>query len=271
MKQQEEEKKNKRRGLLIAFFVHLILIGLLLIPFMRYSIKEDVSLTEAVEIMVFDFSRKEGASAKARSEPQKETPKETSNPEPAEVFKIEPLPVPEVVTTTMPEPIKLPEPSMPKVETRPEPVPTPTRPSPTPSPNPTPSVQTETASEGPSGDNQQGTSTSEGNTDAVEGEGKGSRYDGLDLSGDGVLTRRVIYRANLGDVVIKDGVIVINICVNQRGTVVGAKHNKELSTITNYDVIRRAMDAVMQYRFEVDRSAPPRECGRLSITIRGTK
>lgn len=271
MKQKEEEKKNKRRGILIAFFVHLILIGLLLIPFMRYSMKEDVSLTEAVEVMIFDFSRKEGASAKARSEPEKETPKETSNPTPTEVFKIEPLPVPEVVTTTMPEPVKLPTPSMPKVETRPDPTPTPTRPTPTPSPNPTPSVQTESVSEGPSGDHQQGSSTTTGNTDAVEGEGKGSRYDGLDLSGDGVLTRKVIHRASLDHIIVKDGVIVINICVNQRGVVVGAKHNKEMSTIEDFALIRKAMDAVMQYRFETDRSAPPRECGRLSITIRGTK
>jgi hypothetical protein len=270
MKQQEEEKKNKRRAIWIAFFIHVIVIGLALIPFMRYSIKEDVSLTEAVEVMVFDFSKKEGASAKARPDAPAETPKEAPTPPPAEeVFKIEPMPVPKVVTTDAPEKVKLPEPSMPKIKETPTPTPTTTNApeAETASPN----VVSDTPSDAPSGNNQQGTSANEGNADMVEGEGKGSRYDGLDLSGDGVLSRRIIERATLDHLIKTDGVFVINICVNQRGNVVGAKYNKELSTIDDNNLVRKAIEAAMKYRFETDYSAPAKECGRMSITIKGTQ
>lgn len=268
MKQQEEEKKNKRRAIWIAFFIHVIVIGLALIPFMRYSIKEDVSLTEAVEVMVFDFSKKEGASAKARPDAPAETPKEAPTPPPAEeVFKIEPLPVPKVVTTDAPEKVKLPEPSMPKIKETPTPTPTNAPEAETASPN----VVSDTPSDAPSGNNQQGTSANEGNKDLVEGEGKGSRYDGLDLSGEGVLSRRIIERATLEHLIKTDGVFVINICVNQRGNVVGAKYNKELSTIDEPNLVRKAIEVAMKYRFETDYSAPAKECGRMSITIKGTK
>lgn len=269
MKREEEEKKNKRRGLLIAFFLHVILIGLALFPFMRYSLQQDVPLTEAVEVMIFDFSRKEGASARARKEPKQEMVKKSPAPASAEIFKIEPLPVPDVITTDAPEKIKLPEPSMPKVEEVPqaessvvdavEAV------------DPSPSTSEEATNEAPSGDNQTGTSSTEGNTDAIEGEGKGSRYDGLDLSGNGVLTRKVISRAELSDIIKQNGVFVVNICVNQRGIVVAAKFNEELSTINDPELIRRAIDAAMKYKFEVDYSAAPKQCGRMTFTVKGIK
>lgn len=269
MKREEEEKKNKRRGLLIAFFIHLIILGLALIPFMRYSIREDVSLTEAVEVMVLDFSRsKEGASATARPEPKEEMVKKSPAPATAEVFKIEPLPVPEVITTTAPEKIKLPEPSMPQTREVPEAKSSTVTTSESPTAQPSTS---ETATrDAPSGDSQQGNSSTAGTAESVEGEGKGSRYDGLDLSGNGVLTRRLLKRAKIDALIQQDGVFVINICVNQRGRVIGAKYNEELSTITDMKLVRKAMDAAMEYTFDTDYSAAPKECGRLTITIKGT-
>lgn len=270
MKREEEEKKNKRRGLLIAFFLHVVLIGLALFPFMRYSLQQDVPLTEAVDnIMVFDFSRKEGASAKARSEPKQEMAKKSPAPASAELFKIEPLPVPEVITTSTPEKIKLPEPSMPEVKEVPQAESTVV--DATEAVDPSPSTSENATNDAPSGDNQTGTSATSGETDAIEGEGKGSRYDGLDLSGNGVLTRKVITRANLEEIVRQNGVFVVNICVNQRGIVVGAKYNEELSSINEPDLIRRAIDAALKYRFEVDHTAPAKQCGRMTFTVKGIK
>lgn len=269
MKREEEEKKNKRRGLLIAFLIHVIILGLALIPFMRYSIKEDVSLSEAVEIMVFDFSKsREGASAQARPEPKEEMVKKSAAPAEAEVFKIEPLPVPEVVTTTAPEKIKLPEPSMPEVKEVPDAKSSTV--STSESPTAQPSTSETATSDAPSGDSQQGNSSTAGTAESVEGEGKGSRYDGLDLSGNGVLTRRLLKRAKIDALIRQDGIFVINICVNQRGRVIGAKYNEELSTIKDMKLVRKAMDAAMEYTFDTDYSAAQKECGRLTITIKGT-
>lgn len=269
MNQQEEEKKNKKRGILIAFFIHLIIIGLALIPFMHYSMKEQVPLSEAVEIMVFDFSRsREGASSRAAPRPQTEMTKKSPAPAEADIFKIEPLPVPEVITTSEPEKIKLPEPSMPQVQE----VPDAKSPTVRESDSPTAQEATEAApSAEPSGSNQTGTSTSEGNTDAIEGEGKGSRSDGMDFSGKGILTRKIISRPNMEAIIKQDGVIVVNVCVNQRGRVVGAKYNEELSTITDKKLITKAIDIILEYKFEQDYSAAYKECGRISITIKGTK
>lgn len=268
MKREQEEKKNKRRGLLIAFFIHIILIGLALIPFMRYSMKEDVSLSEAVQVMVFDFSKsREGASAAARPEPKEEMVKKSAAPATSEVFKIEPLPVPEVITTNEPERIKLPEPSLPTRQEIPDARSSTVKESE--SPTAQQGTAEPTASETPAGDSQQGTSGTAGEASTVEGEGKGSRYDGLDLSGNGVLTRRLLSRANLEGLIRQDGTFVINVCVNQRGRVVAAKYNEELSTITDMALVRKAIDAAMDYKFETDYSAAPKECGRLSIIIKG--
>lgn len=267
---EEEEKKNRRRGLLIAFFIHLAILILALIPFMRYGLPDEVRLQDAVEVLVIDFSKsREGASARAKSEPRQETARQTPAPATAEIFKIEPLPVPEVITTRAPEKIKLPEASMPPVTRE-----IPEARSPTPSNSEVVEAQTSTSETAttstPSGDNQQGSSQTAGNTDAIEGEGKGSRYDGLDLSGNGVLTRRLLSRANLDGLIAQDGTFVINICVNQRGRVVAAKYNEEASTIKDMQLVRKAIDAAMNYKFEQDYSAAPKECGRLTISIKGT-
>lgn len=265
MTREEEEKKNRRRGLWIALFIHAALIVMALLPLMSIDLTMNELPNDSVEVMIFDFSRREGVSAKARPRDREETVKRSPAPAPADVFRVEPLPVPEVVTSNTPEKIRLPEPSMPQVEEVPEAqseVVDAVK-----AEEPSQATSTEAPSENSSGDNQQGSSSTEGKSDAVEGEGKGSRYDGLDLSGNGVLTRKVISRANLEDIIGDSGTFVINICVNQRGIVVGAKFNEELSTVQDKELVRKAIAAALKYRFEADYSAPAKQCGKMTFKV----
>ena len=265
MTREEEEKKNRRRGFWIAFFIHALLIVLALMPFMSIDLTLNELPNDSVEVMIFDFSRREGVSAQARPRERQETTKRSPAPAPADVFRVEPLPVPEVVTSNIPEKVVLPEPSMPQVEEVPEAESAVV--DATEAAEPSPATSAEAPSEASSGDNQQGSTATAGKSDAVEGEGKGSRYDGLDLSGNGVLTRKVISRANLEDIIGDSGTFVINICVNQRGIVVGARFNEELSTVQDKELIRKAIAAALKYRFEADYSAPAKQCGKMTFKV----
>ena len=267
MKQAQAENKDKRRSRLIAFFLHSAILILAVIPFMSHKVQDDNLLEDAVQIMLFDFSQKEGVSANASPEPEAETVTKAPAPSEAEQFEVEPLPLPDVVMSEMPEPVVLPEASMPEIdETEPaestvvdaEEAAKPSNP------------RTD-ADRANSGGNQQGQSTSAGETNASEGEGKGSKYDGLDLSGNGVLTRRVIYRASLENIIRQNGTFVVNICVNRSGNVIAAKYNPDGSTITEPNLVRKAMDAATKYKFERDASAPPQQCGRMTFVITGIK
>jgi len=268
MKQAQAENKDKRRSRLIAFFLHSAILILAVIPFMSHKVQDDNLLEDAVQIMLFDFSQKEGVSANASPEPEAETVTKAPAPSEAEQFEVEPLPLPDVVMSEMPEPVVLPEASMPEIdETEPaestvvdaEEAAKPSNP------------RTDAPDRANSGGNQQGQSTSAGETNASEGEGKGSKYDGLDLSGNGVLTRRVIYRASLENIIRQNGTFVVNICVNRSGNVIAAKYNPDGSTITEPNLVRKAMDAATKYKFERDASAPPQQCGRMTFVITGIK
>lgn len=265
MTREEEEKKNRRLGLWMASIIHAVLIVLALLPFLSIDLTLSELPNDSVEVMIFDFSRREGASAKARPRDRRETSKRSPAPAPAEVFRVEPLPVPEVVASDLPEKIRLPEPSMPKVEEVPEAESAVVDAAK--AAEPSPATAAEAPSDVLSGDNQQGSAATAGQSDAVEGEGKGSRYDGLDLSGNGVLTRKVISRASLEDIIGESGTFVINICVNQRGIVVGAKFNEELSTVQDKEMVRKAIAAALKYRFEADYSAPAKQCGKMTFKV----
>ncbi len=268
MKQAQAEKKDKRRGRLIAFFFHSIIIALAVIPFMSHKAQEDQIVEDGVQVMLFDFSQREGVSAEASPEPEAETVQKAPAPAEAELFEIEPLPVPEVVLSEMPEPVVLEEASVPtenKVEE--------------PETAVVDVVEADRSSHAKSdvlvrpngGGNQHGNSTSAGDANEKAGEGKGSQSDGFDLSGSGILTRRVIYRASLENIIRQNGTFVVNICVNRSGNVTAAKYNPEGSTITEPSLVRKAMAAATKYKFERDPTAPNQQCGRMTFVIKGIK
>ncbi len=267
MKQAQAEKKDKRRGRLIAFFFHSIIIALAVIPFMSHKAQEDLILDDGVQIMLFDFSQREGVSAEASPEPEAETVQKAPAPAEAEQFEVEPLPVPDVILSETPEVVVIEEAKTPnkKVET--------------PETSVVDVVEADRASNSKSdvlnspnsGGSQNGHSSSTGEEGVKNGEGKGSKYDGLDLSGSGVLTRRVIYRASLENIIRQNGTFVVNICVNRSGNVTAAKYNPEGSTITEPNLVRKAMDAATRYKFERDATAPNQQCGRMTFVITGIK
>ena len=102
-------------------------------------------------------------------------------------------------------------------------------------------------------------SASEGgsNETNVTGEQEGTETDGDEsglagLDGDGVLTRRIIYRQDITQVAEQDGVIAINVCIDRQGKVSAAKFNEDHTTIEDKELIRRALNIAAEYRFEVD-------------------
>lgn len=268
MKQAQAEQKDRRRSRLIAFFFHSAIVVLAVIPFMSHKVQEEFQLEDAVQIMLFDFSQREGASAEASPEPEAETTEKAPSPAQAERFEVEPLPVPEVVMAETVEPVVLPEAKMPAEKKAEEPE---TSVVDVVEADRTSDRRPDVLNRPNGGGNQQGQSSSTGEKDIKEGNGKGSRYDGLDLSGSGVLTRKVIYRANLENIIRKNGTFVVNICVNRSGNVTGAKYNPDGSTITDPVLVRKAMDAATRYKFERDATAPPQQCGRMTFVITGIK
>gem|GEM_PF-4095959 len=164
-----EDKKDKRKGRIIAFFLHIVLLGLAIWPFLVELPEEK---TAEVKVVMVDFrdppplkqtsgSSREGASAPAKTgvenkptpdpkpaevptppkpEPVPEPVPEPTPPKPQpkpELPKVTPKPKPEIVTTKRPEPVTIPP--TPPAPTPPEPEPQPEpEPEPQPEPEPTP-------------------------------------------------------------------------------------------------------------------------------------
>ncbi len=97
-------------------------------------------------------------------------------------------------------------------------------------------------------------------------DGKGDAGDGIDF-GDGLLTRKVIQRGNVEDVIHKSGRIVINLCVNREGKVIYSKADRLKSTIKDKALLQKAEIAAKRYRYEKDYTVAPKQCGQLSFLI----
>ena len=103
----------------------------------------------------------------------------------------------------------------------------------------------------------------EGNSEGTAAEGDGDGINGDD--GDGVISRRIIYREDITQAAEYSGTIAINLCIDRRGHVISVSKNAERTTITNSDIVRKAMDIASRYRFESNYSAARRECGTLTF------
>ncbi|MFK7809874.1 MAG: hypothetical protein AB8F74_18855 [Saprospiraceae bacterium] len=117
-----------------------------------------------------------------------------------------------------------------------------------------------------SGEGNSGTSsTGDSDTDGVGNSGT----SGNDFEGDGLLTRKVIKRANLDKIIKKNGKIVINLCVDQNGAVIFTKADKRSSSIKDPLLLKKAERAAGRYRYEKDYTAAKRQCGKLTVIIKG--
>jgi hypothetical protein len=103
----------------------------------------------------------------------------------------------------------------------------------------------------------------EGNQDGAAMEGDGGGGDGLD--GDGIITRKVIYRENITGVAKVNGRVTLKICIDRQGRVIYAAYDPEKTTITDTQIIKDATYLATRYRFESKYDAPKKEWGSLTF------
>ena len=272
MTHQAREKRNRRRGLLLAILLHTVVVGALLYPFLNGA-NSTSNTYDTVVLMDFSQSAAAASALKRERNPvKKEFTERAAAPKKPAPPALPEKPATPVITAPEAEPIAVESPEPPKPVAEPEFKADPTpRPVEVPKPSPDPGTVASTV-EGTGDANGAGTDTGSpevGDGDTVADEGDGLSPIGSALEGDGVLVRRVIYRPDLDDVVLQNGTVALNICINQRGRVIGVKWNEERSTIEDTDLVRKAIKKAQQYRFAKDYSAPRRECGVLSIHVKG--
>ncbi len=292
------ENNNQKKGLRFSVYFHSALILLALIPFLtRDAATDETKYEKVIEI---DFSKLDSAaqkSSKTKSNAEFEkTKKSTATkvvkqpvpvpkpPTPTEVKKTETKPTPNaptpIVTETVEEesPVEAsptpPEPEVVEIpETKPVEVPTPKQPTPAPTPPAAPEVAEEESGSSPDGTDVADVAIGEGDTstggagESDNGTGKGTAAEGNGDGdhGSGILSRRVVHRADVKDITQEEGRIVVDICVNNDGRVVMAKYNSNASSIQTMELVRRAIQTARQYRFEKDYKVPAKQCGQLSF------
>jgi hypothetical protein len=103
----------------------------------------------------------------------------------------------------------------------------------------------------------------EGNQNGAAHAGDGGGGDGLE--GDGIITRKIIYRENITGAAKISGRITLNVCIDRQGKVVYAGYDPEKTTITDKEIIKQATHLALRYRYEAKYTAPKRECGQLTF------
>jgi len=266
----DKEKKDKKRSLRIAVITHGIVALLLLIPIAsQIELTKEPAMTQVVMVDFNDFkaasaqsSTKAGA-AEAVKEEVKAKPVEAAEPKPEKPK----APVKAAPVAQTKEPTKIitrpePKPSTPK--TKAEPTKAPSRVKVKVKKAPT-KVTTTAGTPGKTGTGTQGNSTKgDAKTDGKIDKGE----QGMDFEGEALFTRRVIRRAEIKQLSKKKGTIVVNLCVNQNGSVVYADFNKADSNIYDTNLVKEAIEATYKYRFEPDYTAPAKQCGKLTYIIK---
>ena len=267
--------KDQRKSRRIAIGVHAILLLLIAIP-MANKVKEVSEQYTEVTVDFRDFKAASAMSAAAEGE-EKTEEVEAAKPE----VKTETAKTTPTKTVTERKPVKDRAPDVKNpvkstvIENKPAPVKATTKPKvkttttkkPTATPKPV-KVKTKapvkTSGNKGAGAAAQGSSTS-GNatTDGKAETGK----QGMDFEGDALFARKVIRRAEIKHLSKKEGIMVVNLCVNQDGAVVYTEFNKKDSNIHDRALVTEAMKATKKYRFEPDYTAPVKQCGKLTYII----
>lgn len=118
------------------------------------------------------------------------------------------------------------------------------------------------AGEGTQGSSDTGASSSDGDGEF------GSDGDGDGFDGEGLLTRKVVYRANINDLVRENGKLVVNLCVDQSGTVIWAKADARASTLKDPSALKAAEETIKKYRYAKDNTVAERQCGRYAFIVK---
>jgi|GEM_PF-854637 len=285
MKEQKfkKQEENKKKGLIATFVFHGLAILLALFPLM--SADEKQPEMQAVVIEFNSSAQSEGAKkVKKKEVQQRETRQAAALPDRASKMLTTERPnemkVPEVkrrvkVIDAVPDPIPS---NAPLAQTKsPKVIKAPKASKPSMKPLETEVAVSESA-ESAEGDID-GSDDGVAEAAVASGNGKGERGEGESdigagdskgtgfIGGDGILSRKVVKRANINDMVKESGVIVIKLCVTQNGAVDYVEFDPSRSTIKNPDAIDGALEAMSLYRFERDMSAAERECGSFQFNI----
>ena len=286
MKKQDirKQEESKKKGLIVTFVFHSVVLLLALYPLM--TVEEEKPEFQAVVVEFESSAKAEGAKkVKKKVVAQRETRKAAALPQRASKMLTTDRPndikVP-VVKRTIKVPDAVPDPApsdapVASTSTVPKTITAPVAVKPSMKPVETETVASEetTASEGAVNGAEEGVAEDA----AVSGEGDGEKGDGASsigegdsdgtgfIGGDGILTRKIVKRARINDMVKESGTIVIKLCVTQEGAVDYVEYDPSKSTINNPEAVRGALHAMSSYRFERDFSAAQRECGSFQFNI----
>lgn len=305
--QREQEKKDQEKARRYAILFLILMLLILFLPFVSGKLQTEQKFEKVITIQFEEeFFEQQAASAKSstkaasaqiESPVQEEAPEaKPEQPEP-EPEKVKPQPIPEpvpvtpavhtpIITSSEPElaittsPITLPDISEDaQVEAVSEEV--------------TEVMEevseatigaiadffgkskTSTASSGKKSDAPVGGKPSDGGEGDSGSSASGkSNTDGQGNSGnaesgfDGKITREVVYRANLDDVIKQSGTISVSICINRDGKVIFAKANKKKSTIKDPYLLKKAERTISKYKYAKDYSVAERQCGQFSFVVK---
>ena len=264
-------RTDRRRGLLLAVALHGSFVALCVYPFLSRPATDDAPYETVVELDFRRSSAAANADARERNATERALAEREAAPRNPAPPALPPKPSPPILSAPTPLP---PVPDVPEVE-----APTP-EPEPTIAPSPAPPVEVAAAPPGPpaSAVDGAGAANADGDATGAPERGDGSTVSdigeaaspvGSAFGGDGVITRAVVYRPSIDELIVENGVVVLDVCINQRGRVTKVRWNEDASTLTDLDLVRKAQAKAKAYVFETDRSAPRLECGRLSIRVKG--
>ncbi len=106
---------------------------------------------------------------------------------------------------------------------------------------------------------------SAGKNTGVGQDGNGLQW-GVGL--DGLLNRKLVQRANVGRLAIKEGKVSVFICVDRTGKVISTKYDVAGSTLKDPAFIAKAEACASSYVFAPDMVAPEKQCGKLSFIFK---
>jgi hypothetical protein len=247
LKKLATQKTNKKKGMMISVAVHGALLLLALIPMAsQIDIDDDPDSEYVIPIEFAEFSQssEEGLQAKSpvdHTEHKPVTEEKELEPDIVEVEEVDEV----AQLTEEVEPVEseiIEEEAQEVVAAEDEAV----------------SDDAEAATEG-------GTESTlaDGPVEGMDDAGEDIGQNGLD--GDGVITRKIIYRQDITQAAKHTGMIVVDICIDRRGKVLTARNNTVETTIQDMDMVREALSLTVGYRFETDYSAARRECGSLTF------
>jgi hypothetical protein len=112
-----------------------------------------------------------------------------------------------------------------------------------------------------------GGGTGTGNAGSKTGVGNNGTGMDFGVGLNGLLNRKIIKQGAIGKLAEKPGKIAIYVCVDQSGKVVGTSFDKVASTINDPAIIAKAEAVARSYLWAEDKNAPPKQCGKLTITF----